>query len=80
MRRSVSTFLRRLGQYSKAIAAAIGGIVTVVLGVTEIIPDGAPKNWITSAAATLTVISVFLVKNQAAIEAAGDLGADLLDR
>lgn len=75
----MTTFLRNLGQYSKAIAAAIGGIVTVVLGVTDLIPDGAVKNWITSVAAALTVASVFLVKNQAAIEAAGDLGADLLD-
>lgn len=76
----MSAFLRNLGQYSKAIAAAIGGIVTVVLGVTEIIPDGAVKNWITAAAATLTVVSVFLIKNQAAIDAAGNLGADVLDR
>lgn len=75
----MSTFLRNLGQYSKAIVAALGGLVTVVLGVTEIIPDGAAKNWITAAAATLTAVSVFLIKNQAAIEAAGDLGADVLD-
>ncbi|WP_280371186.1 hypothetical protein [Nocardia wallacei] len=76
----MSKYLRKLGEYAKFVAAAIGGTVTVVLGVTEIIPDGAAKNWITTAAAMATAISVLLLRNQRAIDAAGDLGADLLDR
>ncbi|WP_280317308.1 hypothetical protein [Nocardia wallacei] len=76
----MSKHLRRLGEYTKFVAAAIGGTVTVVLGTTEILPDGAAKNWITSAAATATAISVLLLRNQRAIDAAGDLGADLLER
>ncbi|WP_280265333.1 hypothetical protein [Nocardia wallacei] len=72
--------LRKLGEYAKFGAAAIGGTVTVVLGVSEIMPDGAVKNWITGAAATATAIAVLLLRNQRALDAAGDLGADLLER
>ena len=79
---SLGKYLGNLGAYSKAVAAVLGGIGTTilaVLGLGDVLPH-AVSGWLTGAAAAVTAASVFLVRNQAAIQDAGDLAGNLLNR
>jgi len=72
---AVTDQLRKLGEYNKALVAAVGGALTVVQASAEVIPG----SWATGLVAAITAASVWLVKNQDKIDQAGDIGADLLD-
>ena len=71
----VSVQLRKLGEYSKAVVAVIGGALISVQAAAEVVPG----TWAVPTLAALTAVSVWLVRNQDAVDRAGDTGADLLD-
>lgn len=82
MKKQLAGGLRNLGAYNKAIAAALGGTGTTilaVLGLTDVLPETV-SGWLTGAAAFVTAASVFMVKNQDLIDAAGDSAAAYLDK
>ena len=77
----MSKHLRKLGEYNKAVAAALGGLATVaalLLGAADLVPGG--EATLVSLGAGLTTASVFLTRNQENIDDAGDWVADYLDR
>jgi len=68
--------LHKLGEYNKAVVAVIGGGLISVQAAADVIPG----TWAVSVLAALTAASVWLVRNQEAVDRAGDASADLLDR
>ena len=73
---------RNLGEYNKTIAAAITATLTVVSGLLGL-TSALPASWsgvIMTVFGFATAVSVYMVRNQTAIDRFGDNAADFLDR
>lgn len=79
---SMTKYLRNLPAYYKGVVAVLGGVVTVtaaLLGLGDALPH-AVSAVLVSVSASATAAGVFLVKNEALVDALTERLANLLDR